>query len=54
MSCNCVNSMQDILYGSGKRVFNRIAKQDGKVYRCTVCLSERTPGESLEPKKKKK
>ena len=54
MACNCVNQHQDKIHGVGKRVFNRTAKTDGKTYRCTVCSTERTHGESLEATKKKK
>jgi hypothetical protein len=56
MTCNCVNVQQDNIHGAGKRVFNRTAKKIGErfAYRCTVCSTDRTPGESIDPKKTKK
>jgi len=44
MKCTCKHTFQDELYGKGNRVFNRTRKKDGErfIYRCTVCLKEKT------------
>lgn len=42
LTCTCSNEGQDKLHGKKKRVFNRTRKSDGKLFRCTVCLKEKT------------
>ena len=39
LPCKCKNMYQDILYGKGKRLHNRMFQRDPKKhdYRCTVC-----------------
>jgi hypothetical protein len=41
LKCTCKNEYQDKEYGKNKRVHNRTEKVEGKMYRCTVCSSER-------------
>jgi len=43
-SCTCKNEYQDKEHGKGNRVHNPTKKVAGSkpVYRCTVCLQERT------------
>jgi hypothetical protein len=40
--CSCEHEYQDKLYGKYHRVHNQTKKQDGQVWRCTVCSKERT------------
>lgn len=44
LRCDCKHEFQDKEYGKRRRVMNPTKKQVGekKVYRCTVCLKERT------------
>jgi len=42
ISCTCRHEYQDKKYGKGKRVCNPTRKQDGTIYRCTVCKVEHT------------
>lgn len=42
LTCVCVHESQDKLHGKQQRVFNRTRKESGTVYRCTVCLNEKT------------
>lgn len=39
--CFCEHAFQDKVYGKNKRVHNQTQKEDGKLYRCTVCGRER-------------
>ena len=41
LTCTCEHEYQDKIYGKNKRVHNQTKKQDGKVWRCTVCSKER-------------
>ena len=41
LTCSCEHEYQDKLYGKHKRVHNQTKKQNGEVYRCTVCSKER-------------
>lgn len=52
ISCTCKHASQDMLHGEGKRVYVQTMQNDKKTYRCTVCLKEKTMGES-ETKGKK-
>lgn len=52
--CKCSNAGQDAMYGKSVRVMNQTRKQDGKVYRCTVCQTEHSFGSGDEKKKKGK
>jgi hypothetical protein len=37
MAHPCRNEGQDVLYGPGRRVFNRTSDKSDKEFRCTVC-----------------
>ena len=52
--CTCQHEGQDKLYGKKLRVFNQTRKNEGKTWRCTVCLAEKTTGEINAKKKGKK
>ncbi len=58
MPCVCKHLEQDKMYGAGRRVFNHRGKGFEKLFRCTVCGSEKEKvGEKSDPmttKKKKK
>ena len=43
-SCRCKHKFQDSKYGTGRRYHNAMKKMLGikQVFRCTVCISERT------------
>ncbi len=53
-NCTCEHEAQDRIHGKGKRVFNSTLK--GKagptVYRCTVCLKEKTANEPRRDERK--
>jgi len=38
--CGCEHKFQDKKYGKGNRVFNKTMKDDGTIFRCTVCKKE--------------
>jgi len=40
-NCTCESKFQDEKYGKNMRVYNKTKKQDGKIYRCTVCGKEK-------------
>lgn len=44
LKCTCNHKGQDELHGEKIRVFNKTEKKSGNqpVYRCTVCLAERS------------
>lgn len=44
MKCNCRSEYQDNKYGTGIRIFNKMAdkKGFGEQYRCTVCGTVRS------------
>lgn len=39
-SCSCAHAQQDVMYGRGKRLFNRGLSKSGVYWRCTVCEAE--------------
>ena len=43
LTCTCEHGFQDSEYGKGKRVFNKVTKDEDN-WRCTVCKSERRSG----------
>lgn len=54
MPCKCAHKSQDQLHGAGLRVFNQTRESEGKVYRCSVCLSTKSVGGEADTKKKGK
>ena len=50
LKCGCKHSSQDKLHGEGNRVFNQTKEQDGKVWRCSVCLKTTSFGEGDKKK----
>lgn len=52
-SCK-THSFQDEKYGVGNRVHSQTTAQEGKVWRCSVCGSERSHGQEEAKEKKKK
>lgn len=54
ISCECKHVGQDNLHGPGRRVYNQTREQDGKVWRCSICLKTKTVGGEDDSKKKGK
>ncbi len=44
LKCDCKHDSQDQIHGKGNRVMTPLKKVQGlpQMYRCTVCLKERT------------
>ena len=53
LKCVCTHKAQDKFHGKHMRVFNLTKKGGENIYRCTVCLRERT-GLSLQDMNNKK
>ena len=41
LKCDCEHEYQDKKYGHKMRVHNQTQKEDGMIYRCTVCGKEK-------------
>lgn len=56
LACKTCRShpFQDEKYGTSMRVHSQTCEQDGKVWRCTVCSTTRSYGDTDDPPKGKK
>lgn len=41
LPCSCAHSSQDLIYGRGMRLHNRMMGEKGREWRCSVCGKER-------------
>jgi len=56
IKCRCDHEYQDVVYGDGKRLHNKMNGKEG-YYRCTVCGATNTSGSATgntTPSKKAK